>query len=147
MISRLLNAVLLAGAAVSAPGTACPPQPRTAAGVIATENAWVAALERRDSAALACILDAAFSDQDWRGGRVSRAQVLARLPKRPPSTLHLSELQVTVQGTMAMVRGLNTQADAAGKVSGSVRFTDVFAYRGGRWQALAAQETLVRPAD
>jgi len=147
MISRLLNAVLLAGAAVPAPGTACPPQPRTAAGVIATEKAWVAALERRDSAALACILDPGFSDQDWRGGRVSRAEVLERLPKRPPSTLHLSELQVTIEGTMAMVRGLNTQTDAAGKVSGLVRFTDVFVYRAHHWQALAAQETLVRQAN
>jgi len=24
-----------------------------------------------------------------------------------------------------------------------LRFTDVFAYRGGRWQAVAAQETMV----
>lgn len=78
---------------------------------------------------------------------MSRAEVLAHLPKRAPSTLHLSELQVAVEGTMAMARGLNTQTGAAGKVSGSVRFTDVFVYRAHHWRAIAAQETLVRQAD
>ena len=114
------------------------------AGVIATENAWVSALERRDSAALGCILDPAFSDNDWRGERISRAQVLAHLPQRPSSTLRLSELEPIVGGTMAIVRGLNTQTGADGKVIGTVRFTDVFVYRGRRWRAVAAQETPVR---
>ena len=112
--------------------------------MIATENAWVSALERRDSSALECILDPAFSDNDWRGERISRAQILAHLPQRPPSTLRLSELEPTVEGAMAIVRGLNTQTGADGKVIGTVRFTDVFLYRAHRWRAVAAQETLVR---
>jgi hypothetical protein len=33
--------------------------------------------------------------------------------------------------------------DASGKVVARVRFTDVFTYRDGRWQALAGQESLV----
>jgi hypothetical protein len=145
-IPPLLSALLLGATSVSAAST-CPLQPRTEAGAIATENAWVSALERRDSAALDCILDPAFSDNDWRGEQVSRAAVLARLPQQAPSTLHRSELKTTVEDSMAVVRGLNTQMAADGKITGAVRFTDVFVYRDHRWRAVAAQETLVRPAE
>jgi hypothetical protein len=138
LIPRLFGASIMAAAAV------CPSQPRTVAGVLATEQAWVSALERGDSAALECILDPAFSDNDWRGERISRAQVLARLPQRQPFTLRLSELEPIVGGAMAIVRGVNTQTGADGKVIGTVRFTDVFVYRAHRWRAVAAQETLVR---
>ena len=37
--------------------------------------------------------------------------------------------------------------DASGKVIARVRFTDVFTYRDGRWQALAGQETLLGEAS
>jgi hypothetical protein len=143
MIPRLLSAAPMAAAA-AVTAVACPAQPRTGAGAIAAENAWVKALEDRDSFTLGCILDASFSDNDWRGQRISRADVLAHLPQRQPSTLRLSELEPTVEGSMAVVRGLNTQTAADGSVIGTVRFTDVFIYRGHRWRAVAAQETLVR---
>jgi len=143
MPSKLIGLALLGVATASAAST-CPAQPRSEAGVIATEEAWVAALEHRNPAALNCILDPSFSDNDWQGQHVPRAEVLARLGTRPASQLHLSDLEARVEGTMAVVRGLNRQTGADGKVSGAVRFTDVFFYRGGRWRAIAAQETLVR---
>lgn len=124
---------------------ACPERPRTAVGALATEKAWVAAIERRDVTALSCILDPAFADNNWRGERVARTEVLAKLPHRPSSQLHLGDLQVTVRGGMAMVRGVNTQTAPDGKTVGTVRFTDVFVYRGGSWHAVAAQETLIQP--
>jgi ketosteroid isomerase-like protein len=132
-------------AAIALMTAACPERPRTAAGALATETAWVAAIESRDVAALTCILDPAFADNNWRGERVARAEVLARLPHRPSSQLHLSDLQVTVRGDMAMVRGVNTQTTPDGKAIGAVRFTDVFVYRGGSWRAVAAQETVIQP--
>jgi hypothetical protein len=53
----------------------------------------------------------------------------------------LSQIHVELYGDVAIVRGVNTQESANPKNSGSVRFTDVFIYRGGAWRALAAQET------
>jgi hypothetical protein len=134
--------LLLIGAAATSTAATCPPQPRTAAGVLATENAWVAALEHRDAAALDCILDPGFTDNNWRGEQVPRDAVLAHLAERPSSELELSEMKVTLNGATAVVRGVNTQT---GKITASVRFTDVFVYRHHRWRAIVAQETLVRP--
>jgi hypothetical protein len=69
--------------------------------------------------------------------------MLARLPKRPPSRLQLTDVTVRLEGRTGIVRGLNTQIAPDGKVVGRVRFTDIFVWRAGRWQAIAAQETLV----
>jgi hypothetical protein len=121
----------------------CPSEPRTVTGLRQAEDRWVAALEARDQAALACRLAPDFADNDWQGALRRREEVLSRLPHRPPSTLHLSELTVRVLGTTGLVRGLNTQIAPGGAVVGRVRFTDIFIWRAGRWQATAAQETVV----
>jgi hypothetical protein len=129
--------------AATASSAACPSQPRTAAGVLATERAWVAALENRDSAALDCILESDFADTTWRGMLVAKPEIMARLPSRPHSTLELSDLQPTLLGNAAILRGVNTQRSGTA-VIGSVRFVDVFVYRSGRWQAVSAQESLIQ---
>lgn len=139
----LLLPFAIAGRA-SAAG-ACPRQARTAAGVLAAESAWIAALEQRDSAALYCILDAAFADTSWRGELIFKSVVLERLPSRPASTLRLSQVRTTLLGNIAIVRGINTQTSGT-RVVGSVRFVDVFRYRSHRWQAVSAQETLIQPS-
>jgi hypothetical protein len=139
---QLFGLALLSFATV-ADAAPCASEPRTSAGVIATEHAWVAALEHRDGSALDCILGSGFSENNWHGKQVSRAEVLAHLAERPSSKLHLSELSTTVDGSMAVARGINTQTGPDGKVTGSVRFTDVFLYSDHRWRAIAAQETLV----
>jgi hypothetical protein len=131
--------MLLAAAAGS-----CDPEPQTRAGVLLTERRWVAALEQRDTHALDCILDPTFVDSDWRGQSIPKAEVMARLPNRPPSTLSLSALNATLTRDVAIVRGINTQTSGT-TVVGSVRFVDVFVYRAGRWQAVSAHETLFRP--
>src|SRR5262245_6693457 len=123
--------------------SACPPHPATSQGVLATENDWVHALERRDATALSCILAPEFTDTSWRGELVSRDAVLERLSSRPPSTLKLSDLSVFRDRRVAVVRGVNTQSGTDSRSSGSVRFTDVFVYRGGGWRAISAHETLI----
>lgn len=129
----------------SAPETllGCPRHPPTSAGVLATEHQWVRALETRDSRALSCILAREFSDTGWRGEVVPRGSVLARLPSRPSSILKLSNMSVFLEGRFAVVRGTNTQTGVGGRNMGSVRFTDVFVYRGSAWRAISAQETLI----
>jgi hypothetical protein len=132
--------ILLLTALAAAP---CPTEPRTPAGLRLAEDRWVAALQARDGAVLACCLAPDFADNNWQGVIVSRDEMLARLPKRPPSRLQLTDVTVRLEGTTGIVRGLNTQIAPNGKVVGRVRFTDIFVWRAGRWQAIAAQETLV----
>jgi hypothetical protein len=145
----VLTAALLAVAATtiatSIPRTVsgCQSHPATTEGVIATEHAWVRAIETRDTKALSCILAPDFFDTNWRGEVLARDVVLARLPSRPPSHLTLSKLSVFRDGRFAIVRGINTQSLPDGRDSTLLRFTDVFIHRGGAWRAVSAQETLI----
>ena len=117
---------------------------RSEAAVLAAERHWVRLLETRDAAGLACLLGFEFTDINWAGQSIPRAQVLAALPHRFAVRLDLSDMTVLLHGDVAIVHGLNRQTDAAGKFAGAVRFTDVFLYRDGRWQAVSAQETVLR---
>jgi len=66
-----------------------------------------------------------------------------RVQPLPLVRLTLTDLAVALHGDVAIVQGLNRQTNAAGRVLGVVRFTDIFLHRGGRWQAISAQETPV----
>lgn len=112
--------------------------------MLATEKAWVTALEQRDARALGCILAPDFADTSWRGELIPKAQVMKALPSRPASMLALTDLHARLIGDVAIVRGVNTQS-AGGNVVGSVRFVDLFVYRSGHWQAVSAQESLIEP--
>lgn len=131
--------------ATSVPRTmlGCPRHPRTSAGVLATEQEWVRAIESHDFKALSCILAPEFVDTNWRGEAIPRADVLSSLRSRPAVRMKLSDLSVYLLGRFAIVRGTNTQLTADARISGSVRFTDMFVYRGGAWRAVSAQETLI----
>lgn len=117
--------------------------PRTAAGALAAERNWVAAIERRDAAALGCLLAPGFTDNNWQGKLVTRAEMLDGFAAKPKITLVLDELTTDVSGDMAVVRGRNRQTGPDGKPAGAVRFTDIFVYRAGAWRALRAQETVI----
>lgn len=58
-------------------------------------------------------------------------------PKR--ETKHVEDLRVRVFGSAGVVNGIVVAKDADGKERRTI-FTDVFAYRGGKWQAVNAQE-------
>jgi hypothetical protein len=88
-----------------------------------------------------------FEDADVDGSLHSRSQTLEHIPHRKPGMNHLSEMRARVDGNSGFTRGLATLVDASGKVVARVRFTDVFTYRDGRWQALAGHETLVGEAS
>ena len=118
--------------------------PRTAAGVLAAERYWVGAIEHRDAAALDCLLAKGFTDFNWQGRVVTRAEMLDGFAAKPRVTLTLDDLSTDVVGDMAVVRGRNAQTGPDGKPMGAVRFTDVFVWRDGAWRALRAQETVIR---
>jgi len=140
-------AVLLAFA-LSAFAADCPKnQPKTEAALIELEQNWAAALSRKDADTIACMVADEFEDADVDGSLHTRSQMLEHIPHRKPGVNHLSEMGAHVDGNAGFTRGLATLVDASGKVVARVRFTDVFTYRDGRWQALAGHETLLVEAS
>lgn len=129
------------------PAAGCPGnQLKTKAALIELEQNWAAALSRHDADTVACMVAGEFEEADVDGSLHTRAQMLEHIPRRKPGSNRLTEMHAHVEGDFGFMRGLNEVLDASGKVVARVRFTDVFAYRDGRWQALAAQETLVGAA-
>lgn len=140
--------VALLGLGLSAWGADCPKnQPRTEAALVQLEQNWAAALSRKDVDAVACMLADEFEDADVDGSLHNRSWTLERIPHKKPGTNQLSELRAHIEGDMGFTRGLATLVDASGKIVARVRFTDVFTYRDGRWQALAGQESLLGEAS
>lgn len=132
---------------LSAPAADCPKnQPKTEAALIELEQNWAAALSRKDADAVACLLANEFEDVDVDGSLHTRSQTLEHIPQRKPGVNHLSEMRAHVEGNSGFTRGLATLVDASGKVVARVRFTDVFTYRDGRWQAIVGQESLLGEA-
>lgn len=126
----------------------CPKdQPKTEAALIELEQNWAAALNRKDADAVSCMVASEFEDADVDGSLHTRSQTLAGIPNRKPNTNRLSDLRAHVDGNMGFTRGLNTIINPSGKVVARVRFTDIFTYRDGRWQALAGHETLLGEAS
>ena len=146
-----LLAVLLA-LALSALGADCSrnqpqhrPQhhPKTEAALFELEQNWAAALSRNDAGTVACMVADEFEEVDVDGSLHTRSQMLEHIPQRKPGTNHLSEMRAHVEANSGFTRGLATLVDASGKIVARVRFTDVFTYRDGRWQALTGHETLL----
>ena len=143
----ILLAVPLA-LALSALAADCPRnQPKTEAALVELERDWAAALSRKDADTVACMVADEFEDADVDGSLHTRSQTLEHIPQRKPGVNHLSEMRAHVEGNSGFTRGLATLVDASGKVAARVRFTDVFTYRDGRWQALAGHETLLGEAS
>jgi hypothetical protein len=123
---------------------ACPAGQAKGANVLAQiEKEWASALEQKDAASLGCILAEEFQDVDPKGNISDRASTLAKAVVHPPSHNELTELSPHVYGDFGYIRGLATATDAQGRVLAKVRFTDVYMYRDGRWQAVAAHESML----
>jgi ketosteroid isomerase-like protein len=141
----ILVAVVAALLASSAFAAECPAakQPKTQQALIDLERDWAKALERKDAAVVACILAPEFVDSTPDGELRNREQTLAAIAQRKDNSNELQDLSVTMLGEAAVVHGVNHVRDSSGKEVAVVRFTDVFAYRGGQWKAVSGHETLV----
>ncbi len=111
--------------------------------LVQNEQAWAKALEQRDPAALGCLLAAEFEDAGPDGTLQDRDATLAKAGKHQPVHHELTEMHAQVHGDFGYIRGLATAVDAQGKVLARVRFTDIYVYRDGRWQAVAAHESML----
>ena len=146
-MNTLTQIVCLLILPLSAFAANCPDhQPQNEATLIELEHHWADALTHKDAGAVSCILAEEFEDADVDGSVHTRAEALARVPQRKPHTNRLTEMRAHIDGNSGFVRGLNEILDPDGKVVARVRFTDIFTYRDGRWQALAGQETLLGEA-
>ena len=145
---KILIALVVLLLSLSALAADCPKnQPKTETALLDLEQNWAQALGRHDADTVACMVAGEFEDADVDGSLHTRSQMLEHIPQRPPGSNHLAEMRAHVEGSFGFVRGLNEVLDPAGKIVARVRFTDIFAYRDGRWQALAGHETLLGEAS
>ena len=122
----------------------CPSgQSKNGSALVHIEQTWASALEKKDTATLGCLLAEEFQDVDPQGNVSDRATTLAKAADHRPMHNELSELTPRVYGDFGYIRGLATATDAQGKIVARVRFTDVYIYRDGRWQAVAGQESML----
>src|SRR5271155_2281895 len=133
--------LMLSPIAFAAP---CPAgQSKDGNALVQNEQTWAKALERRDSAALSGLLAAEFEDAGADGTLQESDATLAKAGKQQPVHHELTEMHAQVHGDFGYIRGLATAVDATGKVLARVRFTDIYVYRDGRWQAVAAHESML----
>jgi len=124
----------------------CPvgqPQTKDATALVRNEQTWARALEQRDSASLSCLLAKEFEDAGPDGALEDRDTTLAKAAKHQPFHHELTEMHAHVHGDFGYIRGLATAVNAQGKTQARVRFTDIYVYRDGRWQAVAAHESML----
>ena len=111
------------------------------------DREWNEAYPRRDVEALGRILADDWTCVDGSGRLVSKAELIERVASNPnPFDSHeFDEFTLRVYGDAAVVTGRLT---GRGREGGrefvlSQRYTRVYARRGGAWQAVATQVTVV----
>jgi ketosteroid isomerase-like protein len=148
VINVIWLALVLALAAPSSVARSCATaQAKDERTLLQLEQTWAKALEQRDAETVACLVADEFQDAGVDGTVHERAEMLANMGQRGPNVNRLEDMHARVYGDFAYVRGINRVNDPSGKQLASVRFTDVFVYRDGRWQAVAGQETLVKESN
>ncbi len=146
-MKSLFAIALLAGTAFAADQRCnTKPQEKTTGALVMTEVRWLMALDSRESNFLGCLLAPEFVDSSTNGRLRDRATVLRELPEHEKAEQHFREMKAVIAGDTGVVRGLLHVVLKDGQ-SADVRFTDTFVHRDGVWQAVAAQETVVNPAE
>jgi len=139
-VKHILWIVLLCSAAGRA---ACPTgQAKDEAMLEQIEKTWARALDAHDTETLGCILADEFEDVDIQGKASDRKTTLARVGTSHAVHHELSDLHAHVHGDFAYIRGVADAIDSQGE-GARVRFTDIYVFRGGRWQCVAGHESLV----
>ena len=148
----MLSAIVLCAWASGSPLQAQSRTPeRDRAALVALENEWLA--NEHNAAALERILASDFVHPLPTGDFITKAQHIAFSSAHPPPAnrkQHFDQLRVRVYGDVGIVTGVVVTTDEKGpsqtgenhEVDRTV-FTDVFAWRDGRLQAVNAQENAV----
>jgi len=112
--------------------------------LIDLENVWLTA---NDAQTLDRILAFDFVHPVPTGDFLTKAQHIEWFTKHPSPTnlkFRFDRLDIRLYGDVGIANGVVVTSDDNGKEIGRNVFTDVFAYRNGRWQAINGQETDVR---
>jgi len=145
MFNRTARLAAILAAWVAAPAIAAPGSARDVADFTALEAQWLHAIAAHDTGALSRILAPEFRDTAWNGRVRNRAAMIARArTANNAADQRLSDIEVRRYGKVAIVTGQNN-IGGIGPRQTAIRFTDVFVWRQGRWQAASAQETLISP--
>jgi uncharacterized protein DUF4440 len=112
--------------------------------LIELENTWLKG--EHDAVVLERILAPDFVHPVTTGDFLTKAQHIYYSTRRlPPANLKQSfeQMNVRLYADVGIVNGIVVTSDQNGKQLDRSIFTDVFAYREGRWQAINAQENRV----
>src|SRR5215472_17039727 len=144
-----LVSILLSVGTINAGGVISIPQ-RTVAqdkdALIELENTWLKG--EHDAAVLERVLAPDFVHPVVTGDFLTKSQHLYYSTRRlPPANLkqRFDQLKVRLYDDVGIVNGIVVTSDENGKQLDRTIFTDVFAWREGRWQAINAQENKVEP--
>lgn len=141
MMRRFLLVFLGLGGGVPASARATP-QPDSAA-IVALEHTWLAT---SDTGVLGRILAPDFVHIVPGGHFLTRAEHLAWVaehPRRPGVRRRFERLDVRLYDDVAIATGV-VEAATGSEPPTRTAFTDVFVKRDGAWQAVNAQEDVVR---
>ena len=139
LVAMALASMPLRGRAAATPRTA----ERDRQAVVALENEWLSNV--RDPKVLDCILAADFVHAISTGDFLTKAEHISWCiahPLPPDRKSHFERLDVRAFRDLGIASGIVWTRDGTTAISRSV-FTDVFAFRAGRWQAIHAQETTI----
>jgi ketosteroid isomerase-like protein len=107
--------------------------------ILSLERDWVRAVVDEDRGTLNELLDESYVEMGAHGARRAKRDVLAAAPPPATSTQTLEDIQIRVNGDTAIVTGVNRYRASPVASVASVRFTDVFERRDGRWRVVASQ--------
>ena len=136
-----LAAVILSLAALLPAHAWASASPKAVA-VLDVQHAWLKALKARDVKTIAQLLAPNYVHVDASGRMYHRDVELAGIEAMPPITENWGQETVDFAGTAAIVHGVSTNVQK-GKTFRE-RYVDVYQFINGRWQAISAQETLVK---
>ena len=108
--------------------------------IVQIENRWLGAEDDPDALMpiladdFVHVLPTGFVTKDQQIRYLRAHRILKRESK------HFEALRVRVYGTAAVANGIVVASSRDGKIRKTI-FTDVFAYRNGKWQAVNGQET------
>lgn len=112
------------------------------------ERKWTEGFKNRDKETLNSILadDFIFTDED--GQVYNKAQYIGAIMQVKVDDYTLDDLTTRIAGDAGVVAGrwMGKMTIDGKQTSGTFRFTDTFAKRRGRWQAIASQDTRIRQA-
>ena len=111
--------------------------------VITLEDEWLAS--EHNPEVLEHILAPDFRHADVTQDFLTKAEHISWSAQHPrPANLksRFEKLEVRIYGDAAIASGIVATSDGDKETSRTI-FTDIFAYRSGRWQAVHAQETRV----